>query len=104
MCGVAADLTGVVEKVVLRGDLSPLVHGCGPVGQIRWVSDEVTSNDHRVGMERGTKQVPGEAVHAPAEPCQTVEDVLPVEQQIQLRPAVSGHGLPTRSEVRSAPP
>ncbi len=79
MRGVAVDLAGVVEKVVVCRDLSLLVHGRGPVVQIYRASDEITSRNDRVRMERGQKHFPVEAVHAAAEARQAVEDVLSVQ-------------------------
>ena len=77
--GVAVDLAGVVEQVVVRRQLALLVHGRGPVVQICRAADEVARRDDGVGVERGQKQFPIEAVHAAAEPRQAVKDVLPVQ-------------------------
>src|ERR1700761_1838450 len=104
MCGVAVDVAGVVEQVVLGGDLPSLVHVVCPLVQVGWPADEVADDNLGGGMECREEQVAVEAVQAAAEPHQTVGDVLTSKQAFESGKLVSVHGVLPRSVARSVIP
>jgi hypothetical protein len=61
---------------VLRSDLRLRVHVVCPLVQVGWRANEVPGGDLGVGVECREEEVTVEAVHAAAEPGQTVGDVL----------------------------
>src|ERR1700743_3254153 len=104
MCGVAVDVAGVVEQVVLCGDLPSLVHVVCPLVQVGWPADEVAGGNLGGGVECREEQVAVDAVHAAAEPRQTVGDVLTSKQAFESGKLVSVRGVLPRSVARWATP
>ena len=91
MRDIPIEVAAVVQQVVVGGDLTVLVHLRGPLIELRGASHEITGSDHGVGMKCRDDERTVEAVHAPAESDQAVEDVLPVDECLEACRPVSGH-------------
>src|ERR1700733_10030654 len=68
---------------MMRGRLTLVMKSRCPFEQLHRTTDERARGNDRVGMKSGQKHVPVEAIHSAAEPCQAIDNVLPVEQLLE---------------------
>ena len=94
MGGVAGNVAGVVEQIMLGGYLTLFVHVSGPGVEVGGPADEVTGGDRRARVECREEQFPVEAVYAAAEPSQAIGNVLAVEQLLKSGELASVHAVP----------